>query len=228
MKLTKEELGWPLEPRFYIPDDVLAHFRQAVERGKALEAEYAKLWEGYRKEYPAEAAELQRYLDGELPTGWEEALPVFPADKPVATRNASGTVINALAKTVTNLMGGSADRRAAPTMIMACQPGGRVWRAQHALRRARARHGGHSQRHGAARRAIPYGGTFWSSAIICGSMRLSALMGVPVVYVLTHDTSAWARTAYAPAHRTSGLAARHSQHDGDPPGRRQRGLWRGR
>lgn len=192
LKLTKEELGWPLEPRFYIPDDVLAHFRQAVERGKALEAEYAKLWEGYRKEYPAEAAELQRYLNGELPAGWEEALPVFPADKPVATRNASGTVINALAKTVTNLMGGSADLAGSTkTMISgvpAFQAGEYGGRNMHfgvrehgmaGILNGMALHGG----------VIPYGGTFLVfSDYMRGSMRLSALMGVPVVYVLTHDS----------------------------------------
>ena len=79
LKATKENLGWPLEPAFYVPDDVRAYFDQAKRRGAALEAAYNELLAAYAKAYPAEAAELQRMLAGELPDGWEEALPSLPA-----------------------------------------------------------------------------------------------------------------------------------------------------
>ncbi|MCX7854296.1 MAG: transketolase, partial [Caldilineales bacterium] len=78
----------PLEPRFYIPDDVLVYFRQAVERGRLLEDAHQQLMDAYADAHPALAAELQRFIRGELPEGWEEALPVFPPSaKGDATRN---------------------------------------------------------------------------------------------------------------------------------------------
>lgn len=192
LKLTKEHLGWPLEPRFYIPEEVGTFFRQAVGRGKALEADYAKLMEDYKQAYPAEAAELDLYLSGDLPAGWEEALPVFPAGKPVATRNASGKIINSLAKVVTNLMGGSADLAGSTKTFIDGEPsfqaghyGGRNMHfgvREHgmaAILNGMALHGG----------VIPYGGTFLVfSDYMRGGMRLSALMGARVIYVLTHDS----------------------------------------
>ncbi len=192
LKLTKENLGWPLEPHFYIPEDVQAFFRQAVERGKQLEADYAKLWEEYAQAYPAEAEQLQLFLSGDLPAGWEDSLPEFPAGKAVATRNAGGKVINSLAKVVKNLMGGSADLAGSTkTMIdnePSFQPGEYGGRNMHfgvrehgmaGVLNGMAVHGG----------VIPYGGTFLVfSDYMRGSMRLSALMGVRVIYVLTHDS----------------------------------------
>ena len=192
LRLTKENLGWSLEPHFYIPEDVQAYFRQAVDRGKALEADYAKLWEDYKQAYPAEAAELQLFWDGDLPAGWEEALPVFPAGKAAATRNAGGTVINGLAKVVKNLMGGSADLAGSTKTMINGEPsfqageyGGRNMHfgvREHGMAgilNGMALHGG----------VIPYGGTFLIfSDYMRGAMRLSALMGIRVIYVLTHDS----------------------------------------
>ena len=189
---TKKNLGWPQEPRFYVPDDVGAFYLQAVERGKELEAAYAELFDAYRKEYPAEAAEYELFVSGDLPEGWEASLTVFPAGKPVATRNASGVVLNSIAGTVENLIGGSADLspsnkttiNGAPSIL----PGDFDGRNMHfgirehamaGIMNGMALHGG----------VIPYGGTFMVfSDYMRGSMRLSALMGQRVVYVLTHDS----------------------------------------
>ncbi|MFN8495154.1 MAG: transketolase [Caldilineaceae bacterium] len=189
--LTKQNLGWPAEPKFYVPEDVGAFFQQAVTRGQTLEAEHKDLWEAYSQEYPAEAAELHRTLAGELPENWEAALPVF-SGKPDATRNASGATLNALAKVIPNLIGGSADLAGSnkttingvpfitPESFKA--PNIRFGVREHAMAGAlngMALHGG----------VIPYGGTFLVfSDYMRGSMRLAALMGLRIVYVLTHDS----------------------------------------
>lgn len=189
--LTKQNLGWPAEPKFYVPEDVGAFFHQAVTRGQTLEAEQKDLWEAYSQEYPAEAAELHRTLTGELPENWEAALPVF-SGKPDATRNASGATLNALAKVIPNLIGGSADLAGSnkttingvpfitPESFKA--PNIRFGVREHAMAGAlngMALHGG----------VIPYGGTFLVfSDYMRGSVRLAALMGLRIVYVFTHDS----------------------------------------
>jgi transketolase len=110
LNAAKEKAGWPIEPRFYIPEDVLVHFRTAVDRGAELEREWQECLEAFRKGYPDEAAELVRRLSGVLPEGWDRDLPDFPADaKGLATRAASGKVINAIAPHLPELVGGSAD-----------------------------------------------------------------------------------------------------------------------
>ena len=191
LALTKKNLGWPLEPRFYVPEDVQAFFQQAVSRGQHLEAEYSDRWEAYSQEFPAEAAELHRTLAGELPENWEAALPVF-SGKPDATRNASGAVLNALAKVIPNLIGGSADLAGSnKTTISGAPfvtpgsfkaPNFRFGVREHGMAgmlNGMTLHGG----------VIPYGGTFLVfSDYMRGSMRLAALMGIRVIYVLTHDS----------------------------------------
>ena len=95
---AKDNLGWPQEPRFFIPDDVLLHYRGCIQRGEKAEASWNTRMGAYASDYPELAVELQRRLEGELPHDWDAGLPVFPADsKGVATRAASGKVINALA-----------------------------------------------------------------------------------------------------------------------------------
>ena len=106
---TKANLEWPQEPTFYLPLDVRDFCLQAVQRGKRLESDEQKLWDGYAAAYPELGAELSRLLRGDLPDGWEEALPVFEGGDSQATRNASGATLNALAPVLTNLIGGSAD-----------------------------------------------------------------------------------------------------------------------
>jgi len=190
---AKEKLGWPLEPSFYVPDDVRTHFRKALSRGKKAEAEWQARLEAYGGEYPEMAAELERRLSGTLPQGWEEDLPAFPADtKGMATRAASGKVINALAGRLPELVGGSADL--APSNNTWIQglpafqkdtPAGRNFHfgvREHgmgAVVNGMALHGG----------LIPYGGTFLVfSDYMRGAMRVAALSHYPSIYVFTHDS----------------------------------------
>src|SRR5690606_9930163 len=107
---AKEALGWPQEPRYYIPDEALALFREALTTGPELEAAWRARFDDYRAAYPDEAAELARRLAGDLPAGWDDDLPQFATDeKGMATRAASGKVLNALAGRLPELFGGSAD-----------------------------------------------------------------------------------------------------------------------
>ncbi len=110
VRLAKRAYGWPEEPPFYVPEEALQEFRRAVAQGSALESAWKKRFDAYRAAHPDLAGELARTLAGELPAGWEAQLPAFEAkDKPLATREASGAILNALAAVVPNLMGGSAD-----------------------------------------------------------------------------------------------------------------------
>ncbi|MFZ1768811.1 MAG: transketolase, partial [Caldilinea sp.] len=193
LKATKEYLGWPLEPSFFIPDDVLAFYRQALARGARSEDSHAQLMSAYAAAYPELADELQRFLSGELPDGWEEALPIFPASaKGDATRNSSGKVINALAAVLPNLIGGSADLAGSNKTTISGAPfikpedfGGpniHFGVREHGMGGAlngMALHGG----------VIPYGGTFLIfSDYMRGAIRLAALSGLRVIYVFTHDS----------------------------------------
>ncbi|HUT86883.1 MAG TPA: transketolase, partial [Candidatus Heimdallarchaeota archaeon] len=110
LKAAKEALGWPSEPDFLVPDDVHAHFREAVEKGRQAEADWQKRFDRYAAEHPDLASELARCVAGALPEGWDRDLPAFDADeKGIATRKASEAVMQQLAASVPELMGGSAD-----------------------------------------------------------------------------------------------------------------------
>ena len=172
VRLTKENLGWPTEPPFLIPDAALAHFREALERGAQRRGgRGTSAWRPTRRPFPIWPQELQRSLRGELPAGWDADIPVFPADaKGMATRVASGKVMNAIAPRLPALIGGSADLD--PSTHTALKglgdfnpPAGderryaglgrrrlELRRTQPALRRARARDGRDRQRPGGARR----------------------------------------------------------------------------
>ncbi len=190
---AKDKLGWPKEPRFYVPDDALAFFRCAVEDGAALEDAWKQKLAAYRAEFPQLAAELERRMAGELPQGWDQGLPVFLADeKGVATRNASGKVINALAAKVPELVGGSADLApstktwidASPAFDADC-PEGRNFHfgvREHgmgAVVNGISYHGG----------LIPYGSTFMVFVdYMRPPVRLSALSHLGSIWVFTHDS----------------------------------------
>jgi transketolase len=110
VRLTKRNLGWPEDKSFYIPDEALRHFRKAVDRGADLERTWQERMNAYRSAFPEEAKVFERCQKGELPEGWQAKLPVFtPKDGDMATRDAGGKVINALADVIPNLIGGSAD-----------------------------------------------------------------------------------------------------------------------
>ena len=189
---TKANLEWPQEPTFYLPPDVRNFCLQAVERGKRLESDDQTLWDGYAAAHPEPAAELAAILSGDLPDGWEDALPVYEGGDSEATRNASGSTLNALAPVIPNLIGGSADLAPSNKTIISGSPdfqpdsySGRNFRfgvREHgmgAILNGMALHGG----------VIPYGGTFLVfSDYMRASVRLAALMGVPVIYVFTHDS----------------------------------------
>jgi transketolase len=190
---AKDKLGWPKEPRFFIPDDVLAHFRGAIERGRELEAEWRTKLKAYQAFFPQKFAELERRLAGRLPADWLSALPVFPADKKgMATRVASGKVINALAVKLPELLGGSADLAPSTKTWMdglpafqAETPGGRNFHfgvrehAMGAIVNGMAVHSG----------LVPFGATFLVfSDYMRTPIRLSAFSHYPSIWVFTHDS----------------------------------------
>jgi transketolase len=195
VKKTKENLGWPLEPDFHVPEDVLAHYRAAVGEGEKKEKAWNDLLRAYEMKFPDLAAQWRRFWAKELPRDWEKALPAIKPDAPAEpTRKTSGTVINALAPIVLNLIGGSADLEPSTNTYMkgvpdqqASTPGGRNIRfgvrehAMGAVVNGMAYHGG----------LIPFGGTFLTfSDYMRGAVRVSALAGLHTIWVWTHD-SVW-------------------------------------
>ncbi len=193
VKLTKQALGWPTDTPFYVPEPALAHFRRALETGSAAQAAWQARFDAYEKTSPELAAEWRRVMSNKLPEGWEEHLPIFaPTAGPMATREASGKVLNELAPHIPELVGGSADL--APSNLtylagtgdfQAANRGGRNLHfgvrehAMGAILSGIALHGG----------LRPYGGTFLVfSDYMRPAIRLAAMMELPVIYVFTHDS----------------------------------------
>jgi transketolase len=191
--LTKKALGWPLEPLFHIPVEAREAFGPIQEEGRKAEAAWTDLLTGYRAEHRELASELERRLAGELPEGWERHLPVFsPDDGPLATRKASGAVLAALAEPVPDLVGGSADLT--PSNNTYLPSDGDFSNENPVFRNLRfgvREHGMGSLLNGLAlsKLFIPYGGTFLVfSDYMRASIRLAAVMELPVIYVFTHDS----------------------------------------
>ena len=194
VRLTKEVFGWPVEPAFHVPEEVLAEFRVALEQGAARQAAWQERRDAYARAFPEEAAEWRRGVAGHLPEGWEAHLPTFsPEDAAsMATRAASGKVLNALAPVITNLAGGSGDLAPSNNTYLSGYADfardnweGRNLRfgvREHAMGgivNGLAVHGG----------IIPYGGTFLAfSDWMRGAIRLGAIMGCHSIYVFTHDS----------------------------------------
>ena len=195
VKLTRENLGWEY-PEFVVPDNALAHFRKAVARGAESEAEWNKLFSDYQAKYPEDAALLQRMLDGKLPENWADCLPTYtPADKGNATRNHSGIVLNAIAQTLPELIGGSADLAPSNKTALKCtgdfQKGAYQERNLHFGVREHAMgaicNGIFLHNSG----LIPYGATFLVfTDYMRNAIRLSALSEAGVIWVMTHDSVA--------------------------------------
>ena len=193
--LTKQCLGCPVDAFFCIPDDVQARFRECQERGRELEAQWNERLDAFRRRQPEAAAQWQALVDGQLPAGWESHLPAFsPPEGPIATRAASGTVLNAVAASVTNLIGGSADLAPSNKTFLNGVP--EFQKSSYAGRNIRFGVREHAMTaimsgmmlHGGVR---PYGGTFLVFAdYMRPAIRLAALMGLPVIYVFTHDSIA--------------------------------------
>jgi len=192
VRLTKQNLGWPSEEPFTVPPEALAHFRQAVDRGQALEAEWNARFAAYASAHPELAAEWRQWESGELPAGWQSAMPVFSSDKPLATREASGKVLNAFATVLPMLLGGSADLRPSNNTFLEglgeFQPGNYTGRNFHYGVRE---HAMGSVMNGMAltRPLIPYGGTFMVFYdYMRSAVRMAAMMGLRTIYVYTHDS----------------------------------------
>jgi transketolase len=190
---AKAALGWPLEPRFYIPDQALAFFRQAATRGPEQEAAWQAKFAAYQAEYPELAAELARRLAGDLPEGWADDLPEFPADpKGLASRASSGKVLNAIAARLPELIGGSADLAPSTNTWLANTPAfsadDRTGRNIHfgvrehgmaAVVNGMAYHGG----------VIPFGATFFVfSDYLRPTLRVAAISHLGSIWVFTHDS----------------------------------------
>jgi transketolase len=189
---TKAALGWPAEPAFHVPDEVRPAFAAAVARGTAAHRRWNDLWVAYSASYAEEAAELERRFSHRLPAGWIEALPQFgPADA-MASREASGKVITALAPHLPELVGGSADLTPSnKTLAKGESDFSRSHRSGRYLRFGVREHAMGAASNGIALTGAfrPFGGTFLIfSDYMRPSIRLAALMKQPVIYVFTHDS----------------------------------------
>jgi transketolase len=188
---TKKFFGFPEDKSFYVPDDALANWRKAVERGKKLEAAWNKKFEEYAAANPELAKEFQRTQADKRKADWIKAIPSFPAGKPQATRNAGGAVMNAIADAVPELFGGAADLTSSTKTIFKpgasfhVDPAGRnvffgvrefgMCAAVNGI----AAHGG----------LIPFGSTFFTFSDYCKpAIRIAALMKVRSLFVYTHDS----------------------------------------
>ena len=208
--LTREKLGWPADPPFLIPEEALRYSRLALAKGKEAEASWDTVLSAYAREFPELAQELSEVMEGVLPAGWNADIPVFPADsKGMASRVASGKVLNSIASRLPMLVGGSADLNPSTNTALrglgdfespALDPvdrqgavgtewgyGGRNIHfgvREHAMAAAMngmAAHGG----------TIPFGATFLTFAdYLRPALRLAALMGLHVIHIFTHDSIA--------------------------------------
>jgi transketolase len=229
VRLTKQNLGWPIEPSFYIPEQARKHFCKAIERGKLAETEWRDKFSAYARAFPDLAKAFQQVMRGELPDGWDRDIPVFPADtKGLATRVAAGKVMNAVASRLPALIGGSADLNPSthtalsglgdfePVGMNVCDKQGAVdgvWgyagrnlyfgvreHGMGAILNGLAAHGG----------ALPFGATFLIfSDYMRPPIRLAALMGLHVIYVFTHDSIALGQDGptHQPVEQLAGLRA---------------------
>ncbi len=192
VKLTKQKFGWPIEPTFYIPPQALAEFRKGIDRGANLEDEWIQRLVAYQRTYPQLAAEWDRFARGEVPDGWKSKIPAFkPSDGPMATRQASGKVLNAVAASLPTLMGGSADLN--PSTDTYLKDFGDFQKGQYGNRNVHFGVREHAM--GAAVNGmalsglLAFGATFFNfSDYMRPAVRLAALMEAHSIFVYTHDS----------------------------------------
>ncbi|KAF3495678.1 hypothetical protein DY000_02056756 [Brassica cretica] len=193
VEATRNNLGWPYEP-FKVPDEVKSHWSRHTPDGKALESDWNASFAAYEKKYPEEAAELKSIITGELPAGWEKALPTYTPESPGdATRNLSQQCLNALAKVVPGFLGGSADLASSNmTLLKAFGDFQKATPEERNLRFGVREHGMGGICNGIALHSpglIPYCATFFVfTDYMRGAMRISALSEAGVIYVMTHDS----------------------------------------
>lgn len=192
VKQTKKNLGWPEDKTFYVPEDAATNWLQAVDKGAKEESDWNTLFASYRKQFPDLAAEFERVQEGRLRDGWEQSLPQFPPHgKPVATRTAGNTVMNAFVKSVPELIGGAADLSTSTKTVIKDSKnfhldptGENIYFGVRefgmcAAVNGMAAHGG----------VIPYGSTFFTfSDYAKPAIRLAALMQIHSIFVFTHDS----------------------------------------
>jgi transketolase len=208
LKAAKENLGWPVDPPFFVPEEALRFFREAAAESAKKQEAWKETFRRYAAACPEAAAEFERVMRGKLPAGWEKALPVYgPGTKDVATRKTSEAVLQALGAAIPELMGGAADLNPStfswlkgmgdfqkPGEPPACREGacGGNWgyggrnihfgvreHAMAAIAGGMAMHGG----------ILPFTGTFFTFAdYMRPSIRLAAMMGLQVIYIFTHDS----------------------------------------
>jgi transketolase len=194
VRLTKLRLGMPADEAFSVEERVRRHFQKCVAKGARAEAAWRKKWDVWAQRYPHLAEEWHQAMDGRLPVGWDADLPNFADGKPVATRAAFGQVLNAVAARVPSLMGGSADLSPSNNTVI---KGARDFQKD-AYDGRYLRFGVREHAMGAALSGLalhkgvrPYGGTFLVFAdYMRPSIRLAALMKLPVLYIFTHDSIA--------------------------------------
>jgi transketolase len=192
VKLTKQAMGWPTDEPFYVPEEALAHFRAAAERRAERQADWQRRFEAYSQEHPELAQEFERLVRRELPAGWDVEVPRFDASGTMtATRKSSHTVLQWAAANVPELVGGSADL--APSTLTLIDGAGSVEAGSYSGRNLHFGIREHAM--GAIVNGLTlhhlrgYGSTFLTfSDYMRGSIRLAALMGVPSIFVFTHDS----------------------------------------
>ena len=191
-KLTKENLGWPLEPTFHIPDEVKQEFQKVVTNGNDYERKWNEIYESYKNDNKELAEEFEDLIIGKLPENWDKNIPIFNLDESLATRQASGKTLNILADNIPAIIGGSADLMDSTNVRIKTSvdslpdaPHGRNIHfgvrehAMGAIVYGMAAYGG----------VIPFGSTFLIlSDYMRGSIRLASIMGLQVIFVYTHDS----------------------------------------
>lgn len=229
VRLAKQNLGWPTEPQFYIPEKAVEHFRKAIRHGNAAETEWNNRISAYGRAFPDQAKAYLRAMQGELPDGWDSDIPAFPPDKKgMATRVAAGMVMNAVAPRLSTLIGGSADLNPSTHTALSglgdFEPAGvtvpdkqgavkGIWsyagrniyfgvreHGMGAILNGLAAHGG----------AVPFGATFLIfSDYMRPPIRLAAMMKLHVIYVFTHDSIALGQdgSTHQPVEQLAGLRA---------------------
>jgi transketolase len=191
VKATKKNLGWPEDKNFYVPEEAGANWGKAKAKGKKEHEAWTAKFKEYEKTYPEPAAEFDRVIKAKLADGWEKKIPTFPTDKPIATRNAGQTVMQAIENVVPELFGGAADLTTSTKTIFKDSPsfhvdpkGRNVFFGVRefgmmAMVNGMAAHGG----------LIPFGSTFFVFSDYCRpALRLAALMSVHSLFVFTHDS----------------------------------------
>ncbi len=193
LRAAKERMGWPLEPDFYIPQEVAEHFQAVSRTGQERSAQWKDLFQEYQIKFPDDATALKKRMDGEDSERWEKSLPVFQADaKGMATRVASGEVINALAQVLPGLVGGSADLTPSNnTWIKSSNAFQKDNRSGRYLHFGVREHGMGGIINGIAYHGgfIPFGATFLVfTDYMRGAIRLSALSHLQTIWLMTHDS----------------------------------------